>query len=89
MKLIYTILIIVNVFGFSTMGYDKFQAKRGNRRIPEMNFFLTSLLGGAAGVFLGMRIFRHKTKHYSFIIGIPVLLGLNLLSAYLLFQVFS
>nr|WP_269438035.1 DUF1294 domain-containing protein [Phosphitispora fastidiosa] len=82
-------MIIVNICGFITMAYDKFRAKSGGRRIPEINFFITSVLGGAAGVFLGMRIFRHKTKHYSFVIGIPILFGLNILSAYLFFQVFS
>jgi len=88
-KSIYIILIIINICGFIAMGYDKLQAKRGSRRIPEINFFITSLLGGAAGVFLAMRLFRHKTKHYSFVIGIPVLLGLNLLSIYLLANPFN
>jgi len=83
-KTVYITLIIINLYGFISMGYDKLQAKSGKVRIPEMNFFITAFLGGAAGVFLGMKVFRHKTKHYSFLIGIPLLLGLNILIVYYL-----
>ncbi|PKM82538.1 MAG: hypothetical protein CVU89_03270 [Firmicutes bacterium HGW-Firmicutes-14] len=52
MKLIYAVLIAVNIFGFVLMGYDKLQAKRGGRRVPEISFFIISLVGGSAGVFI-------------------------------------
>ncbi|WP_145949622.1 DUF1294 domain-containing protein [Paenibacillus sp. Y412MC10] len=67
----------INLIGFLMMGYDKKQAIRGARRIPEKNLFFISFIGGALGSFLGMRKFRHKTKHQSFVIGIPFLIVVN------------
>jgi len=78
MKLLYSILIAINLFGLVLVGYDKKKAINNGWRIPEKNLFMIALLGGATGVFLGMKLFRHKTKHYSFIIGIPLLMGLNI-----------
>jgi uncharacterized membrane protein YsdA (DUF1294 family) len=45
-----------------TYGFDKRQAKRGARRVPERMLHVLALLGGFAGAWLGMRLFRHKTK---------------------------
>lgn len=59
------------------MGIDKFKARRGLWRIPEKTLFLSALLGGAMGSILGMKLFRHKTKHRSFTIGMPCLFLLN------------
>jgi len=83
MKLLYIFFIIVNVIGFISIRHDKRKAKKRGMRIPEFNFFLMAALGGAAGIFLGMKLFRHKTKHKSFTIGIPLLFGLNFLTVYL------
>lgn len=86
MKYFYAYLLVINITGFLLMGYDKAKAKKGNWRVPERNFFVISLLGGALGVYAGMKTFRHKTKHDSFVIGIPLLLGINLMSAYFIFR---
>ncbi len=83
MKIIYIGLIMINILGFFLIGYDKLKAKKKGWRIPEKNLFVIALLGGAAGVFLGMKAFRHKTKHYSFMVGIPLIFGLNILVLYL------
>lgn len=82
MKLLYLILTAINLLGFVLMGYDKLKAKHKGWRIPELNLFAIALLGGAIGIFLGMKMFKHKTKHYVFIIGIPLLIGLNVVCVY-------
>lgn len=56
---------------------DKRRARRGQWRISERTFFLWALCFGAAGVLVGMYAFRHKTRHASFVFGIPLLLLLN------------
>ena len=68
-------LIVVNVWAFALMGFDKRRAKqRGARRIRERTLFLSALLGGGAGALLGMWSFRHKTRHWYFVAGIPLIL---------------
>lgn len=66
-------LLIINVIGFFIMMVDKHRAKRGAWRIPEKTLFTIAILFGSLGVSLGMKKFRHKTKHKSFVIGIPVI----------------
>ncbi len=63
---------------FFTMGYDKGQAIKGGRRVPEKQLFALAVLGGATGGLLGMRAFRHKTRHLSFRIGFTALTVLQL-----------
>lgn len=63
---------------FAAMGIDKTLAKRGAWRIPEKTLFLLAVFGGALGGIIGMQLFRHKTKHISFKIGMPLLLILNI-----------
>ena len=67
-------LVIMNIIGFASMGIDKSKAKRGAWRIPEKTLFLIAILGGSIGSILGMKQFRHKTKHKSFTIGMPAIL---------------
>ena len=68
-------LVLVNLWAFFLMAFDKRRAKRpGARRIRERTLFLSALLGGALGATLGMWIFRHKTKHWYFAWGLPILL---------------
>ena len=72
-------LVIVNLVAFLMMGSDKRRAKKdGARRISEKALFLSALLGGSAGAILGMRLFRHKTKHWYFVWGMPAILLLQL-----------
>lgn len=78
MPIILIYLIIVNLAAFLLMGIDKSKAKRGAWRIPEMVLFLSAIIGGSIGANLGMQIFRHKTKHKSFAIGMPLILVLQI-----------
>ena len=66
-------LIIINLLAFLLMG-DKRKAKRHKWRIPEKTLFLSAIIGGSIGALLGMQVFRHKTKHASFRIGMPCIL---------------
>ena len=66
-------LLAVNLAGLLLCGVDKRRAKRKRWRIPERSFFLTALLGGGPGVWAGMYLFRHKTKHWCFVWGIPLI----------------
>mgnify|MGYP004676675193 CR=1 FL=1 len=66
-------LLAVNVLAFALMGIDKHKARRGAWRIPEKTLFLPVLLGGGAGGCLGMRVFRHKTRHWYFRFGFPLI----------------
>lgn len=72
-------LVVVNSIGFASMGIDKSKAKRGAWRIPEKTLFLIAILGGSVGSILGMKQFRHKTKHKSFTIGMPAILLVQVL----------
>ena len=72
-------LVIVNILGFLIMGFDKHQAKMGNRRIPENTLFSFTILGGGVGTIIGMYVFHHKTKKKKFTIGMPLILILEIL----------
>lgn len=70
---------VLNLAGFAMMGIDKKRAIRGAWRISEATLFLTAFLGGALGCTLGMRHFRHKTKHWYFKYGMPAIFVFELL----------
>lgn len=73
-KLLCLCLIAANLAAFLLMGLDKRRARRGAWRISEKALFLPAVLGGALGGVLGMRFFHHKTKHWYFRYGFPLLL---------------
>ena len=72
-------LVVVNLAAFLLYGSDKRRAKRGRWRISERNLFLAAILGGSIGALAGMRVFRHKTRHWYFRFGIPLILVLQVL----------
>jgi len=74
--------ILWNVYTFFLVWSDKKKAIRGDWRIPEKVFFRWALLLGAGGILLGMRAFRHKTKHYKFVLGMPFLFLANVIMLY-------
>jgi len=76
MSLLY-ILIGWNVITFAVMGIDKFKAASHRWRISEKTLMALAFCMGAAGVLLGMTVFRHKTKHPKFFVGVPVALACN------------
>lgn len=68
------LLIIINILGISSMALDKFFAKKHMWRISEFTLLLIAAAGGSIGSLAGMYLFRHKTKHYKFVIGIPIII---------------
>lgn len=66
-------LIIINIIGIILMGEDKRRAKRHQYRIPERTLWTFAIIGGAAAMTIGMKLYRHKTKHTAFKIGFPFL----------------
>ena len=66
------------LIAFVLMGADKWKARHDNWRVPEKTLFLAAILGGSVGALAGMYLFRHKTKHLSFTIGMPVILALQI-----------
>ena len=72
------VLIVMNLLAFALMGIDKMKAKRGSWRIPEKTLFLVTALFGGLGGTLGMKVFRHKTKHWYFKWGFPALLAVQI-----------
>lgn len=70
--------VVINAIGYLIMSEDKRRAQSKRRdRIPEKTLFLIAAIGGALGVLIGMYRKRHKTRHASFRLGIPLLLFLN------------
>ena len=74
MKLSAIYLAVMNVLGVAVMWSDKRRARLHRWRIPEKVLFGVSLLGGSAGTWAGMYLFRHKTKHWYFVVGMPLIL---------------
>lgn len=70
-------LLIINLVAFVCYGVDKLMAKRNAPRISELALLLLALLGGSVGAWLGMLVWRHKTKHAMFSVWVPVMLLLQ------------
>ena len=79
-------LVFINILAFVLMGADKAKAKRSAWRIPEKTLFLSAILGGSIGAILGMQLFRHKTRHRSFVLGMPAILAAQVVIALALWK---
>ena len=88
MKYFAIYLLIVNAAGFLLMLIDKRKAIRHRWRIPEKTLFLTAAIGGSIGSIIGMYTFRHKTKHLQFTLGMPAILVVQLILAFIFFTQF-
>ena len=71
--------IMLNIIGFALIGIDKYKAKKRAFRIPEATLFIVALIGGSIGSILGMYAFRHKTRHWYFVYGMPAILILQVI----------
>ncbi len=68
-------LLIINTVALFVMGGDKFSAaKNSDNRTPEGILFFLAVIGGTGGVLAGMFLFRHKTRKWYFLLGLPILL---------------
>lgn len=78
-------LAAINIITFMVYGIDKEKAKRKMWRIPEATLLGLAVIGGSVGAYAGMQLFRHKTKHPKFTIGVPVIFVLQVILYYMLF----
>lgn len=79
-------IVMMNLVSFALMGIDKYKAKKKAWRIPEATLFLFAIFGGSIGSILGMFLFHHKTRHWYFLFGLPLILVVQLVCVYLLWQ---
>lgn len=79
-------LVAINVIAFVAYGVDKYKARRGMWRIKESTLLLLAAVGGAAGAYAGMRVFRHKTRHARFKILVPLCLAIWILGIWYFVQ---
>jgi len=70
--------LLLNGYAYYLMQIDKRLAPRRGFRIPEASLLLVAALGGGIGALAGMLASRHKTKHASFLILVPVFCILQL-----------
>ena len=84
MKLLIFYLIVINATGLFIMLLDKHNAIHSLRRIPERSLLLVALMGGSFGSLCGMYLFRHKTRHLKFSLGLPVIFVIQLIGIGLL-----
>ena len=74
------IFLTLNLLTFIIYGIDKFKAKKSKWRIPESTLLLLAVFGGSIGAWLGLQVWRHKTQHKKFYIGIPMILTLQVIA---------
>jgi uncharacterized membrane protein YsdA (DUF1294 family) len=73
-------ILAINILGIFLMLLDKLKARSGNWRISEKTLILVAILGGSPGVYLGIKLFNHKTRHFKFNTIVPVIILIQILS---------
>ena len=68
----------VSLMALLLFGWDKRMARLRRRRIPEGALWAAAILGGGVGAYLGMTLFRHKTRKGGFSLGLPILAVLQI-----------
>ena len=86
MDLLFAYLLLINAAGLIIMLVDKRKAIKNRWRIPEKTMFTLAILGGSLGIYAGMQLFRHKTKHAKFIFGIPLILSVQILIVFFIWM---
>ena len=86
MKFLYLYLAAINLATFGLMATDKRRAQKHRWRIPEHTLFAAALLGGSIGAIAGMYLCRHKTRHWYFVLGMPLILACQLAAAWWLLR---
>ena len=77
-ELLIVYVAAVNAVAFVVYGVDKYKAQKAKWRIRESTLLLLAAIGGSAGAWLGMKIWRHKTRHAKFRYGVPAILLIQL-----------
>lgn len=79
-------LAVMTIVGLIIMKADKTKAEKNKWRIKEATLFLVSAIGGSLGTWAGMYLFRHKTKHWYFVVGMPLILIAHIVLLVFLFS---
>jgi uncharacterized membrane protein YsdA (DUF1294 family) len=88
LQIIIYALFVLNLITFIIYGIDKFKAKKAKWRISEATLILLAVIGGSIGAWLGLQVWRHKTQHKKFFIGIPMILALQVIATiYILYLI--
>lgn len=88
LQIIIYALFVLNLITFIIYGIDKFKAKKAKWRISEATLILLAVIGGSIGAWLGLQVWRHKTQHKKFFIGIPMILTLQVIATiYILYLI--
>ncbi len=74
MIFIFYAFLAISIITFALYGIDKYKAKHNKWRISEATLILMAAIGGSVGALLAMLLFRHKTQHAKFTIGVPLIL---------------
>ncbi|GAB6170611.1 DUF1294 domain-containing protein [Paradesulfitobacterium aromaticivorans] len=72
------IYLLWNLVTMAVVGLDKFKARHNQWRVRESTLLGLAFAMGGVGVFIGMQLFRHKTQHVKFKVGVPLFIGLNI-----------
>ena len=86
MKPLLVYLFLINAVGLIFMLADKIKARKSKWRIPEATLMAIAIIGGSRGIYMGMRLFRHKTLHAKFAIGVPVILAAQIVLGIILYR---
>ncbi len=85
----YFYFVLISLVAFCMVAYDKRAAKKNpKKRTPEKHLFFTAAIGGSITMYTAMLIFRHKTKHKRFMIGLPIIMTLQFVLAFTLLIMF-
>ncbi len=84
MEILLFYFLFISIVVFILAGYDKHQALKNKRRIPENTLFFLEAIGGTIGLLLAMLFFRHKTSKPSFIIKFSIIIFIQILIVVLL-----
>ena len=77
MKYLVIYLIVINIITFIIFGLDKYYAIKNKFRVSESTLFCLCIIGGSFLGYIGMKVFRHKTKKTYFRIGVPLIMILE------------
>lgn len=77
--LLWLYLALINLVTFIVFGVDKLKAKKDARRISEDTLLLMCIVGGSLGGLIAMYVFRHKTRHRKFTLGVPIILAVQVI----------
>lgn len=77
MKYVIIYLVIINIITFIIFGLDKYYAIKNKFRVSEATLLCLCIIGGSFLGYIGMKVFRHKTKKTYFRIGVPLIMILE------------